>query len=305
MTNANPSSTALPATELISPRFRDLDAWPPATILQALWEGQMAAVAAVHAALPALERAVDASLPRLAGGGRLVYAGAGTSGRIGVQDGAELPPTFDWPAERLVLLMAGGEAAFTRSIENAEDDRAAAETAIASHQIGLGDVVLGIAASGNTPFTVAAVTAARERGALTIGIANSPGGALLGACDHPVLVATGAEAIAGSTRLQAGTAQKVVLNLFSTLAMVRLGRVHQGLMVDMQARNAKLRLRAIRMLRALTGRDDADFDAALAEAGGRVKTAVLVLQGLDRAAAERLLAQHGGRLRAALASLNA
>jgi len=291
------------ATEGISPRFRDLDRWPPGEVLQTLWESQLAAVAAVHAALPAIAAAVDAALPRLAGGGRLVYAGAGTSGRIGVQDGAELPPTFDWPADRLVLLMAGGTAAFTRSIENAEDDRAAAEHDVVANAIGPDDVVIGIAASGSTPYTTAVVTQSARRGALTIGIANSPGGALLAAAAHPVLIETGAEAIAGSTRMKAGTAQKVVLNLFSSLLMVRLGRIHRGLMVDMNARNAKLRGRALRMLRELTGQDDDTLRAALDAAGGRVKTAVLVLHGLDRAAAESLLARHGGHLHAALAGL--
>ncbi len=244
-------------------------------------------------------------MPRLARGGRLVYAGAGTSGRIGVQDGAELPPTFDWPEDRLVLLMAGGDTAFTRSIENAEDDRAAAEHDVAAHNIGAGDVAIGIAASGSTPYTTTIISECARRGALTIGIANSPGGALLAAAAHPILVETGAEAIAGSTRMQAGTAQKVVLNLFSTLVMVRMGRVHRGLMVDMNARNAKLRQRAVRMLQDLTGADDATVRAALDEAGGRVKIAVLVLRGLDRATAELLLEKHDGHLHAALAGLGA
>ena len=295
----------LPATESIDPRYQDLDAWPPAAILAAMWEGQLAAVAAPSAALPAIAAAAAAAAPLLARGGRLVYAGAGTSGRIGVQDGAELPPTFDWPQDRLVLLMAGGEAAFTRSIENAEDDGAAAEAAIARHAIGPDDVVLGIAASGGTPFTTAAIRAAAARGALTIGISNSPGGALLAAAAHPILAETGAEAIAGSTRMKAGTAQKVVLNLFSSLVMVLLGRVHQGLMVDMQARNEKLRRRAARMLAHLTGEDDAAIRAALDEAGGSVKLAVLVLQGLDRAGAQALLDDSGNNLRAALLRLRA
>lgn len=294
---------ALPTTERIDPRYEALDAWDGVAALEAMWEGQLAAVAAVRPALPALAAAAEAAAPRLAAGGRLVYAGAGTSGRIGVQDGAELPPTFDWPAGRLLLLMAGGEAAFTRSIENAEDDAAAAEATVAAHAIGPADVVLGTAASGSTPYTAALVRAARARGALTIGIANSPGGTLLAAAEHPILAETGAEVIAGSTRMKAGTAQKVILNLFSSLVMVRLGRVHRGLMVDMQARNAKLRARAVRMLRALTGREDAALEAALAEAGGRVKTAVLVLEGLDRAGAEAALAAHGGSLRRALAAL--
>lgn len=295
-------TASLPATESINPRYRDLDAWDAQTSLQAMWEGQLAATAAVQSALPAIAAAAEAAAHRLArGAGRLVYAGAGTSGRIGVQDGAELPPTFDWPADRLALLMAGGDRAFTKSIENAEDDREAGAAAVATHAIGSHDVVLGIAASGNTPFTVAVLQAAGARGALTIGVANAAGGGVLQHAQHPILVATGAEVVAGSTRMKAGTAQKIVLNLFSTQVMILLGHVHQGLMVDMQAKNEKLRLRAIRMLRHLTGIDDeAALRAALAKTGGRVKTAVLVLRGLDRAGAEALLARHGGRLRLAL-----
>ncbi len=293
------------ATEAINPRYRDLDAWDAPAILQAMWEGQLAAAAAVHAALPAIAAAANAAAARLAGGqGRLVYAGAGTSGRIGVQDGAELAPTFDWPATRLVLLMAGGDAAFTTSIENAEDDSDAGAAAIGTHGIGPADVVLGIAASGGTPFTTAVLRAAAARGALTIGVANAPGGSLLACAEHKVLVETGAEVIAGSTRMKAGTAQKIVLNLFSSLLMVQLGRVHQGLMVDMQARNEKLRRRAMRMLRHLTGIDDeATLHTALAGADGRVKTAVLLLHGLDRAQAETLLRRCGDRLRTALTEI--
>jgi N-acetylmuramic acid 6-phosphate etherase len=301
--HTEPPRPGPPATESISPRFRDLDRWPAAEILLAMWEGQMAAVAAIRAALPAIAAAAEAALPRLAGGGRLVYAGAGTSGRIGVQDGAELPPTFDWPEDKLVLLMAGGAAAFTRSIENAEDDCAAAQRDVAANGIGAGDVAIGIAASGSTPYTSTVMAECARRGALTIAVANSPGGALLAAAACPILVETGAEAIAGSTRMKAGTAQKIVLNLFSSLVMVQLGRVHRGLMVDMKARNAKLRQRAVRMLRELTGQDDDTVRAALEEAGGRVKTAVLVLRGLDRAEAEALLALHAGHLHAALAGL--
>jgi N-acetylmuramic acid 6-phosphate etherase len=294
----------MPATEGISPRFRDLDAWAPGEILQAMWEGQLAAIAAGQAALPAIERAVADAVPRLSAGGRLVYAGAGTSGRIGVQDGAELPPTFDWPTDRLLLLMAGGDAAFTRSIENAEDDVAAGVARIAEHEIGPNDVVIGIAASGSTPFTVAAITEARRRGALTVGVANSAGGTLAAASEHPILVETGTEVIAGSTRMKAGTAQKMVLNLFSSLLMVQLGRVYQGLMVDMQARNEKLRHRAVRMLRHLTDAGEDAIRAALVQTGGRVKPAVLVLRGMNVADADAQLAAHGGKLRAALAALN-
>ncbi len=292
--------TIPPATEAVSPRFRELDSWPPAAILSTLWQGQLAAAAAVGPALQAIDAAANAALPRLAGSGRLVYVGAGTSGRIGVQDGAELPPTFNWPENRLVLLMAGGEIAFTRAVENAEDDQAAAVNALESNVVSAEDVVIGIAASGSTPFTTAAIMRAREIGALTIGVANSPGGALLAAAEHAILVETGAEVLAGSTRLAAGTAQKIVLNLFSTLVMVQLGRVHEGLMVDMQARNEKLRHRAVRMLRQLTGAEDTAIRAALEASDGQVKTAFLVLQGLQPDDAVARLAAHGGRLRAAL-----
>ncbi len=305
MQTSVPAGTGLPVTETISPRLRNLDRWPAGNVLQALWEGQLASVAAIGPALPAIERAAASALPLLARGGRLIYAGAGTSGRIGVQDGAELPPTFDWPENRLVLLMAGGDAAFTRSIENAEDDRAAAQHDVAAHAIGANDVAIGIAASGSTPYTTTVIAECAHRGALTIGIANSPGGALLAACACPILVETGAEAIAGSTRMKAGTAQKIVLNLFSTLVMVRLGRIHRGLMVDMNARNAKLHARALRILHDLTGADESAARAALDAAGGRVKTAVLLLHGLDRPQAESLLEKHNSHLHAALAEITA
>jgi N-acetylmuramic acid 6-phosphate etherase len=297
-----PPTAVIPATEAINPRYRDIDAWDPLSALQAMWEAQMAAAAAVQPALPALAAAAEAAAHRLADGtGRLAYAGAGTSGRIGVQDGAELPPTFDWPQSRLVLLMAGGDQAFTRSIENAEDNREAGAAAVTEHAIGPSDVVIGTAASGSTPYTTAVIQAARARGALTIGLANSPGGTLLAAAEHPILVETGAEAIAGSTRMKAGTAQKIVLNLLSSQIMIQLGRVHLGLMVDMQAKNEKLRLRALRMLRHLTGEaDQTRLQSALAAADNKVKTAVLIVHGLDRPAAEASLLRNGNRLRLAL-----
>jgi N-acetylmuramic acid 6-phosphate etherase len=290
----------LPATEASNPRFAMLDTWDVPTILTSLWEGQLAAIAALGPALPALARAVEAAAARLAAGGRLAYVGAGTSGRIAVQDAVELAPTFDWPEARLVLLMAGGEAALLRSIENAEDRADQAMAAVEQHTIGTSDVLVGIAASGSTPFTIAAVQAARGRGALTVAVANSAGSPLLEAAELPVLIETGAEAIAGSTRMKAGTAQKAALNLFSTAVMVRLGRIYRGRMVDMQARNAKLRARAIRMMRELTNCSADEAHAALASANGKVKLAILLTRGMSRADAERLLDQHRGNLRLAL-----
>jgi N-acetylmuramic acid 6-phosphate etherase len=298
-------SKKLPSTEQISARFRDLDDWTPAAILAAMWEGQLAAIAAVQPALSQIEEAAAAIVARLSAQGRLIYAGAGTSGRIGVQDGAELPPTFNWPEDRLVLLMAGGAAAFTRAIENAEDDSAAGAAAIAAHGVGRQDVVIGIAASGSTPFTLSCLQAARAAGACTIAVANSANGAILQAAEYPILVETGVEVIAGSTRMKAGTAQKVVLNLLSSLVMIRLGHVYQGLMVDMVARNEKLRRRAERMLRDITGAEQPAIEAALLATGGRVKPAVLVLEGLDAASAEAALRRHGGSLRATLAAIRA
>jgi N-acetylmuramic acid 6-phosphate etherase len=297
------SAAQPPDTETISSRFDNIETWESSTILTAIWESQIAALAAIRDALPSIEMAASACVTGLQAGGRLVYVGAGTSGRIGVQDGAELPPTFGWPEARLVLLIAGGPSALTQAVENAEDDSKAAHFAVAQHGIGPNDVVIGLAASGSTPFTLAALQSARSLGACTIGLSNAAGGALLTAAAFPILVETGPEVIAGSTRMKAGTAQKVVLNMLSTLVMIRLGHVFQGLMVDMQARNEKLRHRATRMLGHLTGADAAAIAAALAATDGRVKPAVLVLNGLSAAQADAALRQHAGHLGPALAEL--
>ena len=294
------SSESLPATEGVDPRYLALDEWPSAVALEALLEAQMSAVAAVRPALPAIAAAAEAAATRLRAAGRLIYCGAGTSGRIGVQDGAELPPTFDWPEDRLGLLIAGGNEALTRAVENAEDRIDLAQADMAAQHVTAADVVVGLAASGATPYVLACVGQARQAGALTIGVANSPDAPLLAAADHPILVQTGAEPIAGSTRLKAGTSQKVVLNLFSTLVMLRLGRVWQGRMVDMVARNQKLRRRAVRMVCALTGcTEDAAVDA-LARSNNNTKLAVLLLHGMDPSAAVEILAECGGNLGAAL-----
>lgn len=270
------------STEDVNPRYVDLDLWSTVEGLKALHEEQAAAVASVAPALPAIAAAVDAAAPRLGRGGRLVYAGAGTSARIGVQDGAELFPTFSWPREQVAFIVAGGEGALLRAIENAEDSAEDGARRVAEISIGPNDVVIGVAASGRTPFTVAAVEAARNRGALTVGVASNRGSLLLQASEHPVLIETGAEPVAGSTRLKAGTAQKVVLNLFSTMVMVRLGRVYRGLMVDMRPTNEKLRRRSAQMVVTLTGRPLEDAVAAVTQAEGDVKLAVLIARGMDR-----------------------
>lgn len=289
------------ATEDINPRYADLDLWESLEGLRALHEEQAAAVEAVRPALPALAAAIDAAAPRLRRGGRLIYVGAGTSARIGVQDGAELLPTFNWPAEQVAFVIAGGERALLRAVENAEDSAEDGAAQIGKLGVGPDDVVIGVAASGATPFTVAAIKAARTNGALTIGIASNAGSPLLGASDHAVLIETGAEPVAGSTRLKAGTAQKVALNLFSTMTMVRLGKVYRGLMVHMRPTNEKLRRRAVRMVETLTGCEPDVAAKAFAESGGDVKLAVLLAHGVASDAAKALLERHAGNLRAALA----
>ena len=290
-------------TEDIDPDFADLDLWETGEALKRLHVGQLAAVAAVGPTLGALAAAVDAGAERLQRGGRLIYAGAGTSARIAVQDGAELLPTFGWPADRVAFVVAGGEAALLRPIENAEDGAEAATAKIAELRVGANDVVVAVAASGGTPFTIAALKAAKGAGALAIGVASNPGTTLLAEADHAILLATGAEPVAGSTRMKAGTAQKVALNLFSTMLMVRMGRVYRGQMVDMIATNDKLRKRAVRMVASLDGCTEAEAARALTDAGGELKVAVLVRRGLDAADARALLQGHGGRLRDAIAEL--
>lgn len=308
MTGPKPSpATPLPQTESVSPRYRDLDRWESLPAIEALWEGQMAAVAALRPALPALADAANAAAARLrTARGRLIYAGAGTSGRLAALDAAELPPTFDWPQDRIALLIAGGAASLLRAAEGAEDNAAAAEAETRALETGPADVLIALAASGGTPFAIRALQTARVRGSLTIGIANSPATPLLAAAEHPVLIETGAEAIAGSTRMKAGTAQKAALTLLSTLIMIRLGRVYDGRMVEMRPTNAKLLARAQRMVAELTGCTPAEAISALQTADGSIKLAsLMILRNLDRAAAEALLSRHAGILRHALAETKA
>jgi N-acetylmuramic acid 6-phosphate etherase len=287
-------------TERASPRYSDIDLWEPGDILDALIESQMAAVAAVRPALSAIKSAAEAIQARLSGDGRLIYVGAGTSGRLAVQDGAELIPTFNWPQERLLLLMAGGKDALLRSAEGAEDEVDQAARLMRQHRVGSADVVIAVAASGTTPFTVACMREGKRRGALVIGIANNRSTPVLLEADCSIWLDTGPEPIAGSTRMKAGTAQRVALNLLSTLVMIRLGRVHEGLMVDMQAINAKLIGRSENILRRLSGRSEGEVRDALQRAGGNVKKGLLILHGCTVEQADALLEEAGGRLRTAL-----
>jgi N-acetylmuramic acid 6-phosphate etherase len=286
------------STEKINPKYADLDLWPTAQAVAVMAEGQAEAAALVQAQADAIASAADAAAERLRDGkGRLIYIGAGTSGRIAVQDGVELVPTFNWDADRLLYLLAGGTEALLASVEGAEDDSDAAQEAIERAALSSADVAIGVAASGRTPYTLAAVRSAAAAGALTIGIANNRATPLLDAAAHPILLDTGPEILAGSTRMKAGTAQKIALNLFSTAIMLRLGRVYRGLMVDMRTSNRKLRDRAVRMVEEISGVDAPAAATALERAGDDIKLASLIALGAYPDRAAEALREAGGNLR--------
>ena len=294
------------STELISSRYADLDLWPTEGAVQAMLEGQLAAAAAVQSQVAAIAAAAEAAADRLRDGkGRLVYVGAGTSGRLAVQDGVELGPTYGWESERTLYAIAGGMDALLVSVEGAEDDAAAGEEAIRVAGPTLADVVIGVAASGRTPYAVSAVQAAAAAGALTIGIASNAGTPLLKAAEHPILLDTGAEIVAGSTRMKAGTAQKIALNLLSTAVMLRLGRVYKGFMVDMRVSNAKLQTRAAAMICEISGVERPAAVAALDRTGGNIKLAALVAMGAEPDDAASMLRQAGDDLRIAISRIAA
>ncbi len=302
------SHTAQPAsgtTEDSLRRYRDADEWPREEALEAMLERQFSALVAVRLALPQLAAAVAAAAgrlaqtARLAQTGRLVYVGAGASGRLAVQDGVELYPTFGWPHERLRYLVAGGESALVRSVEGAEDDGEAGRSEAEALAPASADVFVCVAASGTTRYTRAAQAAARAAGAVTVALANNPEAPLLAEAEFPVLLHTGPEFLAGSTRMSAGTAQKIALNLFSTRLMTELGRVYRGLMVRVVPTNAKLVERSKRIVAALA---DAPIDAAASAwdaACGDIPLAVLMLDGLGREEAMARLAASRGNLRLA------
>jgi N-acetylmuramic acid 6-phosphate etherase len=289
-------------TETVDPRYTDVDRWPTVSVVETMLEGQLAAIAALKDQTVAIAAAAEVAAARMRQGGRLVYAGAGTSGRLAVQDGVELTPTYNWPSDRLVFLVAGGMGALMRSVEGAEDNVEAAREEVAAAEVGPNDVLIAVAASGRTPYAVAALEAARARGALAIAIANNPGTPLLAAADHPIVADTGAEIVAGSTRMKAGTAQKAALNMLSTAIMLRCGLVHRGLMVNMRISNEKLFQRARRMVATLAGIDEARAADALELAGNDLRRAVLIARGLDPQEAADRLASAGGNLGDALAS---
>ena len=288
------------STERSSPRYSSIDLWEAEDIAESIIESQFVAVAAVQAVRKEIAAAAVAMRTRLQDRGRLIYVGAGTSGRLAVQDGAELAPTFGWPEERLVLLVAGGERALSRSVEGAEDDAEQGLKLIDQQAVTSQDVLIAVAASGTTRFTLACLREAKLRGALTLGIANNQASPILQEADHPIFLDTGSEPIAGSTRLKAGTAQKVALNTLSTSLMILLGKVHRGLMVDVQATNEKLQKRSEDILMQLTGSNRDEARDVLSLAHGSVKIAVLMLNGYDLNSAKQKLLDSNDQLGIAL-----
>jgi N-acetylmuramic acid 6-phosphate etherase len=290
-------------TETPNTEHSQLDQYPTPQLVETLVADQLTAINAVRAAAPQIAAAVDAAVPRMQNGGRLIYVGAGTSGRLGVLDSVELYPTFSWPNERAVALLAGGIDAMFVAVEGAEDDLDQGAADLRAQKPTANDVVLLLAASGRTPYVLGALRAARELGALTVGFANNPDSPVAGEAEIGVTLDTGTEIISGSTRLKAGTSQKIALNTFSSSLMVRLNKVYGNLMVDLKPTNAKLVVRAVRLTMIATGASEEQARAVLEECGFHVKVAVVALKRQTSVGQARALldAAHGS-VRQALAA---
>jgi N-acetylmuramic acid 6-phosphate etherase len=287
-------------TEERNPATESLDGLSTLELVGAIHEADGEAVAAVEKELPRIAQAIDSIVARLEAGGRLFYLGAGTSGRLGVLDASECPPTYNTSPEMVQGVIAGGDIALRNSVERAEDAEAQGRRDLEQHGFSGKDVLVGIAASGRTPYVLGAVRYARDLGALTIGLSCVPGSLLAEAVELGITPATGPEVVTGSTRMKAGTATKLVLNMLSTGTMVRLGYVYGNLMVNVQPTNAKLRDRAGRIVATVTGLSNED-SVALLERAGSVKAAIVMQKlGVHREEAERRLKTVRGRLRRAL-----
>ncbi|MEY2247751.1 N-acetylmuramic acid 6-phosphate etherase [Streptomyces sp. BF23-18] len=290
-------------TEAFRPELSDIDRLSTLEIARIMNGEDTTVPAAVAAQLPLIAAAIDGIAERMARGGRLVYAGAGTAGRLGVLDASECPPTFNTDPSRVVGVIAGGPTAMVTSIEGAEDSRDLAAADLDALALTADDTVVGVSASGRTPYAVGAVEHARKQGALTIGLSCNAHSALASAADHGIEVVVGPELLTGSTRLKSGTAQKLVLNMLSTITMIRLGKTYGNLMVDVRASNEKLRARSRRIVALATGASDEEIERALAATDGEVKNAILtIVGGVDGPTAARLLEESEGHLRAALAA---
>lgn len=264
-------------TEQVDAKFHMLDVMSVSELLSAMNESDAEVPRAVAAQLPVIEKAIDGVVDRLMQGGRLIYIGAGTSGRLGVLDAAECGPTFSITDDQVLALIAGGDSALRLPAEGVEDDPQAGASDLRSHEISSADAVVGIAASGRTPYVLGALAYAKEHGALTIGLTCNPHSEMSKIADHAIEIDSGPELLAGSTRLKSGTAQKMVLNMISTITMVRLGKTFGNLMVDLQITNGKLRDRAIRIVEKATGASRSASEKALSDSGHEVKVAILML----------------------------
>ena len=291
-------------TEDRHPEAAGLDLRSDADVLALLAKGQAEAAQCVSSAAPAIARAADLAAGSIRSGGRLIYAAAGSSGLMALADALELPGTYGIGREQIVVLLAGGQEALVDMRGGPEDDGEAARKAVVSLAPTSRDCLIAVTASGQTPYPLAAAEAAREGEAHTIGIANNRGAPLFDLVDVGICLETPPETIAGSTRMGAGTAQKIALNMLSTLMAIRLGHVHDGFMVNVVADNAKLRMRARSIVMSVTGANAEKADAALAASEGAVKPAILIASGAQSIAeAQRLLAMHGGHIRPSLADL--
>ncbi|MBV9442477.1 MAG: N-acetylmuramic acid 6-phosphate etherase [Acidobacteriaceae bacterium] len=288
-------------TEAVNPDSSAIDSLPTAGMLQVINRADAEVASAVQAEIPNIARAIDEIVPRLQSGGRLFYIGAGTSGRLGVLDASECPPTFNTPPDLVIGIIAGGDTALRRSIEGAEDEPEAGRADLAARSFSSGDVCVGIAASGRTPYVLGGVEYANSLRALTVGISCTPGSLLAQAARIAITPVPGPEVITGSTRMRAGTATKLVLNMLSTGVLIKMGYVYGNLMVNVQPTNEKLADRARRIIISLTG---VSYDEAsrLLEEGGSVRAAVLMRRlNLSRSEAEKALASARGNLHLALA----
>ena len=284
------SSTQIPVTEQENPRTRDIGSLPAADIVRLMNEEDAGVATAVERVLPEVARAVEKIVERLGAGGRLFYIGTGTSGRLGVLDAAECPPTFGVAPELVQGIIAGGYEACYRAVEASEDDAEAGARDIEERDVGAGDALVGIAASGRTPYTLGAVEHARRSGAFTAALTCAPGSPIARAAEISIAPLVGPEVIAGSTRLKAGTAQKLVLNMLSTATMIRLGYVKGNRMTNLRPSNSKLRARAVRIFSAETGEDEQASHAAVEQAGGDLRVALVMQRtGARREQAERAL----------------
>ena len=288
-------------TEQRNPNSMNVDSLSALEIVQLMNEEDKQVPLAIEKCLPQIAQAVECIVAAFQQGGRLVYIGAGTSGRLGVLDASECPPTFGVSPEMVKGIIAGGERALRHPIEGAEDSKAQAVADLQTIQFSSKDVLVGIAASGRTPYVIGALEYAESLGSVTVSIASNPNSAMANIVDIAIDTVVGAEVLTGSSRLKSGTAQKLVLNMLTTASMILMGKCYQNLMVDVQASNEKLKARAIRIVMQATDCDKALAEETLKQADQNAKLAIMmILSGLDRAQAETLLEKHQGKLQLAL-----